>query len=180
MEIHWLLSTKEREKILGYILEHPSEKINMNGLARKLNLSPGQIHKYVSILRKTGLVSKDRLQELPITSALRLLWNLLRIQKEELIQTLNRHFPKSKGIGIFGSWARGSNLEESDLDIWIKMEKEPGDLELAKARKELERKMGVSVDITVVTPQRLEYFKQKSDAFYFSLYNGILMWGEGL
>lgn len=180
MKMHPLLSTKEREKILGYLLEHPSGRINMNKLARELKLSVGQIHKYVSILRKDGLVVGDELQEIPFTCALRLLWNLKRIQEADAVRILRRHFPKLKGVGIYGSWAGGTNLEDADLDIWVKMKKEPGDIELAKARKEIEGKIGVPVDITITTPERLEHFLEKSEAFYFSLYNGRILWGEGL
>jgi len=34
--------------------------------------------------------------------------------------------------------------------------------------------------MVVATKKRLESFRLKSDALYFSLYNGKLMWGEGL
>lgn len=179
MKIYPLLSTKEREKILGYLLYH-QENINMNKLARKLNLSVGQIHKYVSILRKEGLVVNDELKETPFTCALRLLWNLKRIQEAGVVGMLRNCFPELEGLGLYGSWASGTNLEGADLDIWVKMKKEPGDLEIVKARKEIEPKIGVPVDITIATPERLEHFREKSDAFYFSLYNGIILWGEGL
>jgi predicted AAA+ superfamily ATPase len=76
MKIYPLLSTDERERILGYVLGHPSERINMNKLARELKLSVGQIHKYVTILREYKIVMDDRLQEIPLTCALRLLWNV--------------------------------------------------------------------------------------------------------
>ncbi|MCK4318948.1 nucleotidyltransferase domain-containing protein [Candidatus Micrarchaeota archaeon] len=180
MNIHTLLSTEEREKILRYLLKNPSNEINMNKLARELRLSVGQIHKYVTILRKERLVDQNRLQEIPITKTLRLLFNIKRIQEKRLVAILKNHLPKSKSIGIYGSWANGTNLEGADLDIWVKMDNEPADLELAKTRKKLEKKLGVPVDLTIATPERLKHFREKSDAFYFSLYNGIILWGEGL
>lgn len=180
MNIHSLMSTTEREMILGYLLEHPSEKINMNKLARKLALSTGQIHKYVTILRNAGLVNKDQLQESPLARALRLVWNLKRIEEADVVEILKRSFPNASGFGLYGSWASGSNYEDSDLDIWIKVKNEPKDLEMAKAKKELASAIGVSVDLTVATPKRLEHFREKSDAFYFSLYNAITLWGDGL
>src|SRR3989338_3592857 len=148
MNIHDLLSTSERERILGYLLEHPSEKISMNGLARKLGLSAGQIHKYVGILRGEGLVLGTALQETPLTRALRLLWNIKRIQEAKVVDVLRGRFPESEGIGIYGSWAHGTNFEGADLDIWLSMKKEPEDLKIAKARRELEERAGVPVDIT--------------------------------
>ncbi|MFH1448245.1 MAG: nucleotidyltransferase domain-containing protein [Candidatus Micrarchaeota archaeon] len=180
MNICPLFATKEREKILDYLLEHPSERINMNGLARKLHLSPGQIHKYITILRKAGLVEKDTIKETPLTGVLRLTHNLKRIAQTKLVDILRRGFPRVKGIGIYGSWASGTNLEDADLDIWLKIEKEPADENMAKMRKKLEKKLGIPVDIVIATPERLKHFQEKSDSFYFSLYHGRILWGEGL
>lgn len=180
MKLHPLMSTMERELILGYLFGHPSEKINMNKLARELKLSVGQIHKYVSLLRKYGFVSKDKLQQVPIICALRLLWNMKMIGEKGLVRVLRRHFKELKGVGIFGSWALGTNLERADLDVWVKMDEEPEDIDLAKTKREMESKMKVPVDIIIATPETLEHFRRKSDAFYFSLYNGRLLWGEGL
>ena len=180
MNITRLLSTKEREKILGYLLTRPSEEMTMRALAGKLGLSAGQIHKYFGILRKEGLFEGDRLKEGPLTASLRLLWNVKRIEEAGVVEILRRRIRKVAGIGIYGSWAAGTNSEDSDLDLWVKTEAEPlDDLEIAKARKELESKLGVPADIVIASSERLKRFREKSDAFYFSLYNGRLLWGEG-
>jgi predicted nucleotidyltransferase len=180
MKIYRLLSTDERERILGYVLEHPSERINMNKLARELKLSVGQIHKYVTILREYKIVMDDRLQEIPLTCALRLLWNLKRIKEAKVVGILRRGLPNIIGIGIYGSWASGTNSEGADLDLWVNTEKEPDDISIAKVRRELETRMQLPVDLTITTPDRLAHFRKKSDAFYFSLYHGIVLWGDRL
>ena len=180
MKIQPLFSTKERELILAYLLDHPSEKINMNQLARKLKISVGQIHKYVSILRKEGIVKGIGIQDTPMVRSLRVLRNLQRIEEKKLINRLKRHIPNILGIGIYGSWADGTNKENADLDVWIKLEKSPADIDIAKTRKELENVILVPVDITIATPEHMKHFREKSDSFYFSLYNGIKLWGEEL
>lgn len=180
MKVQPLFSTKERELILAYLLDHPSEKINMNQLARKLKVSVGQIHKYVSILRKEGIVKGISIQDTSMVRSLRVLRNLQRIGERKLINRLKRRIPDISGIGIYGSWANGTNTENADLDIWIKLEKSPADIDIAKTRKELENVIRVPVDITIATPERMKHFREKSDSFYFSLYNGIKLWGEEL
>ena len=180
MKIQPLYSTKEREIILNYLLDHPSEKINMNQLARKLKISVGQVHKYISILRREGIVKGDSLQDTPTVRSLRILYNLQKINKKKIVQLLKRHFPDISGIGIYGSWAKGTNIENADLDIWIKIEKSPLDINIAKTRKEIEIVIGVPVDLTMATPESMKHFREKSDSFYFSLYNGIKLWGEEL
>ncbi len=180
MNISRLVSTEEREKILAYLLSHPSESVNMNGLARKLDLSPGQIHKYVGILKQAGLFKDGKLLDIPIVRAFRIVLNIRGIEKAGVAAALLRNFPKAEGIGIYGSFASGGNSENSDLDLWVKIGKEPKDAEIARARRELEDKLGFPVDIIIATPERLANFREKSDAFYFSLYYGITLWGESL
>jgi len=180
MKIQPLYSTKEREKILSHLLDHPSEKINMNQLARRLKISVGQVHKYVSILRKEGIVKGDSLQDTATIRSLRVLCNLQKINEKKIIQLLKRHLPDISGIGIYGSWAKGTNIENADLDLWIKMKKSPSDIDIAKTRKEIETVIGVPVDLTIATSESMKHFREKSDSFYFSLFNGIKLWGEEL
>lgn len=180
MDLPALISTKERERILDYLLKHPSVSINMRRIARELNLSPGQIHKYVTIMRNEGLVEADALVECPLTSALRLLLNTKRISDADIVGLLRKRFIKMKGVGIYGSWASGTNGEKSDLDVWIKIGREPRDIEMARARRDIEKRIGVEADLVFATPQRLKNLREKSDAFYYSLYNGKILWGEAL
>ncbi len=180
MDIPPLLSTDERVKLLSHILLHPSEEIVPDRIARKVGVSKSQAHKYVGILRENGIIKGKALQDTPLVRALRALFNIEMLERANAIALLRRHFPKAKGIGMFGSFASGANSEDSDLDIWVKTADEPSDLEVARAKKELGEKLGAQVDIVVATHQRLQRLREKSDAFYFSLYNGKILWGDSL
>ncbi len=180
MDISKLVSRKERVKLLEHLLYHASEEIVPNRLAKKVGVSRSQAHKYVNILREAGLVEGKRLRETPMLQSIRALLNLGRIEEADASGILKRHFPKMAGWGVFGSWSTGTNSEGSDLDVWVKLDNEPEDLEIARAKKEISERLGVPVDIIAATPKRLEGFKKKSDSFYFSLYNGKAIWGDGL
>jgi predicted nucleotidyltransferase len=52
-----------------------------------------------------------------------------------------------KSVGIFGSYARGENTPESDLDILIDYEKPLDLLELVGLEQELSEKLGIKVDL---------------------------------
>lgn len=179
MRMQALFSTDERERIIRYLLENPSEEIGINALARKLNVSPSQVHKYVSLLRESGIAKGMKLRDVPLVHALRLVDNLRRIERARIVGLTRKNLPGIRGMGIYGGWADGSNTETSDLDIWIRMETEPDDIRLAGLRKALEGKIGVPVDILVATPERLGHLRKKSESLYHSLYHSIKLWGEG-
>ena len=175
-----LVSTIERERVLEHVLANPLKKINMNAMARTLKLSPGQIHKCIAMMRKEGLVHGDRLIENPITAALRLIFNLRKVEKAKIIETLRRRIPGCQGIGLFGSWSKGTNTESSDVDLWVKMQNEPSDAQIAAVRKVLQAKMGTAMDLVVATPLRMAELSEKSPSTFHSLHHGILLWGDAL
>jgi predicted nucleotidyltransferase len=50
-------------------------------------------------------------------------------------------------IGIFGSYARGENRDDSDLDILISFNRKIGLLKLVQIQQELSDKLGKDVDL---------------------------------
>ncbi|MFO7575256.1 MAG: nucleotidyltransferase family protein [Bacteroidales bacterium] len=50
-------------------------------------------------------------------------------------------------IGIFGSFARGENKKESDLDILVEFKKSPTLLTLIKLENDLTEILGIKVDL---------------------------------
>lgn len=74
------------------------------------------------------------------------------MEKETIIQYLSEHkteFEQKYGvtkIGLFGSYARGQNREDSDIDIVVELEK-PDLLTLVGIKQEIEEDLGLRVDI---------------------------------
>ena len=65
--------------------------------------------------------------------------------KNRLISMLHPHEPLR--IGVFGSYARGENSQESDLDLLISFKVPIGLLKLVQIQQELEDKLGLSIDL---------------------------------
>ncbi len=173
-----LFSTKERELILDYLLGNPNEEINMNALARKLGVSPGQVHHYLGILEGCGLFKNKMLVDNAMTHTLRLSKNLARMGRFEVIKTIRKRVKRAVGIGVYGSWANGSNKKGSDMDIWVKSDVDLNDLDLSKLNKELSIRAGVPVEVLVLTAERMKHLKNKAESLYYSLFNSITLWGE--
>ena len=80
--------------------------------------------------------------------------------KAEVLEILEKDLPYLKKvfhvdkIGLFGSYARQEQTEESDLDLMIEFEKTPDFLELSDLEEHLSDLVGFKVEI--VTPGGLK------------------------
>ena len=69
---------------------------------------------------------------------------------------------KIKQIGIFGSYARGEQTPESDIDILVEFEETPG-LEFINLAELVERLVGERVDLVsrgAIRPDRWKYIEE--------------------
>lgn len=74
---------------------------------------------------------------------------------EYFMEVLRQHLPELKDeysvsyIGIFGSYIRGEQTKDSDLDILIQFEKTPGLLKYIELENYLSDLLGVKVDLVM-------------------------------
>ena len=69
---------------------------------------------------------------------------IIRQHLPKLIQEYNVSY-----LGIFGSYIRGEQKENSDLDILVEFYKEPDLLEFIGLKQELSEMLGVEVDLVM-------------------------------
>jgi uncharacterized protein len=62
------------------------------------------------------------------------------------ILTYLRHY-QPEWVCVFGSWARGENRPESDLDILIKLNKPVSLLTFVRMQRELSEMLDITVDL---------------------------------
>ncbi len=87
---------------------------------------------------------------------------------EQVLETL-RQFKEEFGnefgielIGIFGSVARGTATDDSDVDVVVKMTR-PNLFKLSRLRIELEERVNQHVDIVSYRPHMNLYLKERID-----------------
>jgi len=87
---------------------------------------------------------------------------------ERVLETL-RQFKEESGkefgielIGIFGSVARGTATDDSDVDVVVKMTR-PNLFKLSRLRIELEERVNQHVDIVSYRPRMNLYLKERID-----------------
>ena len=97
--------------------------------------------------------------------------------------SLDFEMPKDiniEGIGVYGSYAKGTNTSDSDIDIWIKSAKQPDEEKIAKFNSDLRRKLG-NVKLLILTEDRIERLKKDDPVFYYSLlYGSIILKGDNI
>lgn len=168
-----LLSSTERIKVLEYILYKNSFKVTE--VSNELSLSKGFISDYFSLLYKNKILDKNngyKLNSNPLTNVIKILLNINKID----ISKIKKSF--IKGIGLYGSWANGTNMHDSDLDIWIKTDKYPDEHEIAYLSKTLRQMSKTEVQLLVLTPEKIKQIKTDKPFFSSLYYNSLVLWGE--
>jgi predicted nucleotidyltransferase len=168
-----IFSSNKRIQALEYILYQDTATVS--SVVTELTLSKGFVSEFLHLLHQNDILSKNKgyhPTNTPLTKAIKIILNINKIKLSRIKK------PFMTGIGLYGSWAQGTNMQRSDLDIWIKTEKYPNEKELAHLSKILREMTHSDIQLLVITPQKLEQIK-KDTPFYLSLrYNSRLLWGE--
>ncbi|MBU1940762.1 MAG: nucleotidyltransferase domain-containing protein, partial [Candidatus Thermoplasmatota archaeon] len=164
-----------RIQILNYVLFR--ESVTVGKVAGDLGLSKGFVSDFLSLLDRHDIVQRDkgyRVVDSFFTRSIKVLLNLNKFQGVSLKKSY------IKGVGIYGSWAHGTNTVDSDVDIWIKTDVYPDEKELAIFVKQIRMMVHAEVQLLVLTPQKVFQLK-KDSPFYSALYHdSIVLWGEGI
>ncbi len=85
---------------------------------------------------------------------------------EFFIEILRQHLPKLREkysvsyLGIFGSYIRGEQTKDSDLDVLIQFDKKPGLLKYIELENYLSDLLGVKVDLVMKSALKPNIGKQ--------------------
>ncbi|GAB2573892.1 nucleotidyltransferase family protein [Spirosoma areae] len=79
-------------------------------------------------------------------------------QNQQIINYLRPYQPER--VGIFGSWARGENGPDSDLDVLIKLNKPVSLLTFTRMERELSETLNLKVDLVSENALQNERLKQ--------------------
>ena len=166
----------EVNSILGYFLSHPTRQVHLRELARQTEFSPAGalkavrklVQKGILIEKKTRAVTNLRANvESPLWIPLKRVYNLYSIYACGLVEALSDTYEEPAALVLFGSYARGDDTEESDIDIAVVTR-----IEAAFGRKSFEKSLGRHINII-----ELELSKAKGE-FIESLVNGIVLRGH--
>lgn len=128
-----------------HFFNYPTSTLRVRELERATNLPLPSITRYVKELIREGIVQKKVFGTTTFYTANRaderyrsqkILHNLNALFESQLIQYLREHYHNAP-IRLFGSYSRGEDTEDSDIDIYVQTPLPP--VSLSTFEKKLKR-----------------------------------------
>ncbi|MFH1669454.1 MAG: nucleotidyltransferase domain-containing protein [Candidatus Woesearchaeota archaeon] len=170
------------EKVKTQIFENPSKEFHIRLLARKTGLHPNTIITITDRLQKEGLLVKKKSSDTNLTlirantqnrqyKLQKTFYNINKINTSGLIDFLEKELSHPTII-LFGSYAKGENHPESDIDLFI----------IAAEKKKIdankyEDKLGVEIQLLIHTETEFGKLKKNNKELINNVINGYKITG---
>jgi predicted nucleotidyltransferase len=159
-----LFRTKEREEILIATLDRPA--CTVQEIADATGITKGLVSRYLALLAGRGILSRENrtysLRYMPMTRHLKKILNIERLRNVISLPGW------ADGIGMYGSWAEGTNTRESDVDLWVWTRSLQPGLAIAHLEHEWAKAASAEVHLLVLTPEKIRMLKEKDRPFFRS------------
>lgn len=176
-----IFSRRQREEILAHMLGNPSRGYRVREIAKKFKVSVGSVSQFLALLKKSRILRRKGDVFFvdtgnPLARVIKIVLNVMGMDVAPL-----KRIPGLLGIGLYGSWASGTNREDSDIDIWVKVNKRVGEEIIARASSQFNRKTSHKAQVMVLDPKKSDQLKKEDPIFYYSLvYGSVVLYGESL
>jgi len=169
-----MITKDNNYKVMSIFFKYPERKFHLRELERLTKLSLPGVRKIVLNLEKEGLLmsKKEKMVKNFYASRnekfvqLKRSYNLYEVFSSGLLEFLKSKYNEPEAIILFGSYSKGEDTSQSDIDIAI-ITHQHKDLQLDIFEKELARKIMI-YEITIEKSEK-EFLK--------TLINGILLSG---
>lgn len=180
-EYHRMYEETAKNRIMEVLFSYPDKEFSLSDLAKEAGVSKANIGNILGEFQKIGLITIEKLSKIWRIKANRTNWlyirskivyNLNFIYGSGLVDFLIDHFQNPKAIIVFGSFRKGEDISNSDIDIAIESDKEKeykiaGLRELVELEKTIKRRIQIHL-----------FNKNNIDLNVFNnIANGILLWG---
>lgn len=159
--------------VLKTISQDPYKKFHLREISKLTNLSPSSVKTSLDLLKKNDLIIEERLANLRRISANsnnNILKQFKVLTNVEFIEPAIKKLLPANTIVLFGSFAKGENDKDSDIDILIITNK--------KEKTRLTEIKGFPLQIIYRTPAQWNKMKENDEAFVDEIRRGIVLKGE--
>ena len=171
------MRTKDiKTKLKDHFLLNPTSRLRVRQIERELKAPLPSVIRYTKELEQEGMVQRIVIAKVTFfaanrTSAVFLqekrLFNLRSLYRSGLIEFLIQEY-SNPTIVLFGSYARGEDIESSDIDLYVESSK-ISKIDLTSFEKKLHRKIELFVH------KKISFIKNKE--LVNTIINGITLHG---
>ena len=172
---------KKMDNITKIFIEEPEKEFHVREIAKITGRSPTTISKYLNSMKKEGLLlSKKVSNHLFFRSRtdniqykmMKKDYNLKKIISSGLISYIEEHLNNPEAIILFGSFAKGEDIQKSDIDIAV----------ISPIKKELslegfENKLKHNIQLFLFSKKDIDKMKTKNKELLNNIINGIVVNG---
>ncbi|MCK4588945.1 MAG: nucleotidyltransferase domain-containing protein [Nanoarchaeota archaeon] len=139
-----------KQSIKEYFFLNPTAKLRVRGIERELKLPLPSVIRYCKELMKEGILTTIKTGNVVFYTADKTnekfllekkLYNIKKIYESGLINYLKEELINPPMV-LFGSFAKGEDIEESDIDLYIETSSKK-ELKLEKIEKFLKRRIQI-------------------------------------
>jgi predicted nucleotidyltransferase len=138
-----------KEKIKEYFFIYPKSKLRVREIERKLSLPLPSVIKYCKELEEEKILRLEKIGSVALYTASRSeiyllekkLYNIKSLYESGLIDYIKKEL-SNPGIVLFGSYSKGEDIEDSDIDIYIETLSEDN-IKIERFEKKLFRKIQI-------------------------------------
>jgi predicted nucleotidyltransferase len=184
-----LFNSKTKIRILRTIFKHPYREFSEREIAGIIDKSPNTVNKAFKDLRKTNVfqykrIGRTHLYKCNQNSVLfKNISNFFKDEKqirENLFSILQKNFEFIGSTVIYGSYAKGDEEFDSDLDILIITDNKPkAEEKIEKVSEEILKRFSIVISPVVFTSKEFKS-KLKKPFLKNAIEHGILIAGKGL
>ena len=113
-------------KVLYWFFAYPTKEVSLNNLVEAVNISKTSANKAVRRLVEEGFLRLKQLgrlwritcnQEHEYNLTRKIPFNLQTVYQAGILEEVRKRIPNPRAVVLFGSYRKGDDTEESDIDI---------------------------------------------------------------
>jgi len=170
--------TEPMFRLASLIFNRPNTSFHLRKICRETGLSTTSASEAIKRLEKLSVIKVDKTEfiirvmaDLDSKSYIgyKQSMNIYRLRKDKMIESLADEYGNPESITLFGSFARGEDIEESDIDILIVGSTKPKSSFVEESmEKEFRRKINI---------HHMDSLDRCSKDFLNAIANGITLHG---
>jgi len=175
------LETNEAyQKILYWFYSFPNKSVGLNELVKELRISKSTANRTINKLVDEGLLEKEIIgkswrlklnQENFINKQRKISYNLSLIYESNIVDKINRKY-NPISIILFGSYRKGDDTDESDIDIAIEISGDKTQkIENFEEFKEFSYRKNVPINLHIFSRRNI------NNNLFSNISNGIILDG---